>query len=153
MIAANLKDIARYKGLGENLDEAIEWLLGSDWKALPDGKHAIDGERIFAIAQHYPSKLLQECRFETHRRYIDIQLLASGAELIDVRIVDGLTVQDPYAPDIELYRNPEPGSYHSLLMVPGAVAILFPEDAHRPCVAIAGVPIAVHKVVVKVEIS
>jgi len=51
-----------------------------------------------------------------------------------------------------LYRNPEPGSYHSLLMVPGAVAILFTEDAHRPCVAIAGVPIAVHKVVVKVEI-
>ncbi len=50
------------------------------------------------IARHYHSKLLQECRFETHRRSIDIQLLASGAELIDVRIVDGLTVQDLYAP-------------------------------------------------------
>jgi YhcH/YjgK/YiaL family protein len=153
MIAANLKDIARYKGLGENLDEAIEWLLGSDWKTLPDGKHAIDGERIFAIVQHYPSKTLQECRFETHRRYIDIQMLASGAELMDVRIVDGLTVQEPYTPDIEFYRSPEPGSYHSLLMMPGEAVILFPEDAHRPCVAIAGVPIAVHKVVVKVEIS
>jgi len=69
-----------------------------------------------------------------------------------VRIIEGLAVTEPYRPDIEFYATPEAGSYHSILLVPGSVAILFPEDAHRPCIAIEGVPIAVHKIVLKVAI-
>ena len=152
MIATNLRNIGRYKGLGENLDEAIDWLSGSDWKNLLDGKHEINGENVYAIVSHYPSKPADVCRFETHRQYIDIQLVASGAELIEVRTAEGLKVAEAYKPDIEFYAAPESGSYDTLLMVPGAVAILFPEDAHRPCIAIEGVPIAIHKVVIKVAI-
>ena len=152
MIAANLKDIGRYRGLSANLDEAIDWLLHSSWKNLPDGKHEIDDDRVFAIVQHYPSKPAEICRFETHRQYIDIQMVVSGAELMEVRIIEGLAVTEPYRPDIEFYATPEAGSYHSILLVPGSVAILFPEDAHRPCIAIEGVPIAVHKIVLKVAI-
>ena len=152
MIATNLKNIARYKSLGGNLDVAIDWLLQSDWKNMPEGKHEIDGQRIFAIVQRYPSKAAEACRFEAHRDYIDIQMVISGAELMEVRTREGLAVAEPYKPDIEFYANPEAGEYDTLLLVPGAAAILFPEDAHKPCVAIEGVPIAVHKIVLKVAL-
>jgi len=131
---------------------AIDWLLQSDWRSLPEGKHEIDDQRIFAIVQHYPSKAAELCRFEAHRDYIDIQMVISGAELMEVRTREGLAVTEPYKPDIEFYANPEAGEYDTLLLVPGAVAILLPEDAHKPCLAIEGVPIAVHKIVLKVAL-
>ena len=152
MIATSLRDLRRYRDLGGNLAEAIDWLLGSDWKSLPEGKHAVDGDRVFAIVQRYPSKPAEKCRFETHRQYIDIQMVVSGAELMEVRAAEDLTVTEPYKPDIEFYATPDAGSCHTVLLAPGSLAILFPEDAHRPCVAIGGIPAAVHKIVLKVAI-
>lgn len=152
MIVTNLSDIARYRGLSANLDKAMAWLMAGDWESLPDGKREIDGEKVFALVQHYNSKAMENCRFETHRNYIDIQMLVSGAEIMEVRPAEGLAVTEPYKPDIEFYATPEPGSVHAVLLAPGMAAILFPEDAHRPCIAVGGVPKAVHKIVLKVAL-
>ena len=152
MIATNLKDLRRYRDLGGNLAEAIDWLLAGGWESLPEGKHAVNGDQVFAIVQRYASKPAEKCRFETHRRYIDIQMVVSGAELMEVRAAEGLDVTEPYKPDVEFYAAPEAGSSHTVLLGPGSLAILFPEDAHRPCVAIGGVPAAIHKIVLKVAV-
>jgi biofilm protein TabA len=152
MIVTNLSDIERYRGLGINLDKAIAWLLAGGWGGLPDGKLEIDGTNVFALVQHYDSKTIENCRFETHRKYVDIQMLVSGTEIMEVRPIDGLVVAESYKPDIELYAAPEAGSVHAVLLAPGTAAILFPEDAHRPCIAIGGIPVAVHKIVLKVAL-
>jgi len=152
MIVTNLGEIARYRGLGANLDKAIAWIQAGGWESLPDGKLEIESEKVFALVQHYDSRMPENCRFETHRNYIDIQMLVSGTELVEVRPAVGLAVKEPYKPDIEFYAAPEPGSVHSILLSPGTAAILFPEDAHRPCIAKGGLPGPVHKIVLKVAL-
>ena len=150
MIIADMKDLGRYKGLNGNLDKAITWLQAGGWEKLPIGQCVIDGESVYALVQDYLSKTAADCRFESHRAYIDIQLLVSGREIMEVRSIDGLEVTESYKPDIEFYATPAGKTAHSILLEAGRAAILFPEDAHRPCIAAEGKPEAVRKIVIKV---
>jgi YhcH/YjgK/YiaL family protein len=108
----------------------------------------VDGKNIFALHQSYTTKPVNEGRFEAHRRYIDLQYIASGTELIRIApLPEGITT-DPYdsETDLEFFHLKE-GS--DLLLKPGMVAIIYPEDLHAPNLA-NGDPALVQKVVVKV---
>jgi len=152
MIVTTLKALPRYKALGANLAKAIDWLGAGGWDKLPDGKHEIDGSTVYALVSHYESKSLADARYETHRDYIDIQLLVSGKEIVQARAPDGLAVTEPWKPDIEFYATPTPGTDNELFLAPGIAMVFFPEDAHRPGIAAGGISKPIHKVVVKVAI-
>lgn len=149
MIATPIENLGRYKALGPNLATAISWLEAGGWESLPEGRHEIAGTEVYALVSRYASKAPQEARYETHRDYIDIQLLVSGRETVEARSAVGLSVSVPYKPDIEFYDFPEPGTCHEFLLAPGTALVFFPEDAHRPGLARDGVPEPIHKVVVK----
>ena len=111
----------------------------------------IAGKKIFALHQSYLTKPLSEGRYEAHKRFIDLQYIQTGTELIRVAPrLEGIEgkATEPYdrTRDLEFFQLTE-GS--NLLMKPGMVAILYPEDLHAPCLA-NGEPALVQKVVVKV---
>ena len=150
MIATPLAYLGRYKPLSPNLAKAISWLEAGGWDALPEGRHEIAGTEVYALVSRYNSKTPEDARYETHRDYIDIQVVVSGQEIVEARTAEGLVVSVPYKPDIEYFATPEPGTCHKLLLSPGTALIFFPEDAHRPGLARGGVPEPIHKVVLKV---
>lgn len=152
MIATSLTHIDRYRGLSASLDAAIDWLVSGAWKDLPVGRKDIDGDRLYALVQAYDSKLSAEARYEAHRAYLDIQVVLAGAEVIEVADVASLTVSTPYRPDVEHYATPEPNPCYSMRMGPGDALVLFPEDAHRPGLAIDGKSGPVKKLVLKIAI-
>ena len=149
MIASAIDKLDRYKGISANLDKGIDWLLSGAWKGLSPGKYEIDGARVYALVSAYAAKSEDQARYETHRDYLDIQLLSAGAEIIEVREARGLQVSVPYKPDIEFYTTPSPNPCFSMRMEPGLALVLFPEDAHRPCLAAPGWTGEIGKVVVK----
>jgi YhcH/YjgK/YiaL family protein len=151
MIATNVKHIGKYKGLSPLLDKAFDWVMAGGWEALPEGKHEIEGASLYAIVQRYDSKLAEKCRFETHRRYIDIQMLVSGTEIMEAADPSSLRVSEPYKPDAEFYSSPAAGPCCSFVCSKGDALVFFPEDAHRPCIAKDGRPEPIHKIVLKVE--
>ncbi|HWP67684.1 MAG TPA: YhcH/YjgK/YiaL family protein [Rectinemataceae bacterium] len=152
MISTQLETISRYKGLSPNLDRAIRWLEAGGLESFPEGRVEIDGGKVYALVQRYPTKALGDCRYEAHRNYIDIQLLLSGREIIQVRTVGGLDILEPYKPDIEFFKTPPAGTAHEMLLQAGTALILYPEDAHRPCIAVGGISEPAHKIVVKVAV-
>jgi biofilm protein TabA len=106
----------------------------------------------FALEQAYRSKPdTPEARWESHRRYIDVQVVVAGEELMEVTETSGLELAEDLTPgkDLLFYRPWGPGS--RLRMAAGGVAVFFPEDAHRPSLAF-GAPLLVRKVVVKVPV-
>ena len=153
MIIASIQDLGKYKGLDRNLDKAFAWLQAGGYEKLPVGRQEIDGDRVYALVQEYESKLASTCRFETHRVYTDIQLLVSGREIVEARAAKGLEVAEAYKPDIEYYSTPSGLPAHSILLEAGLAAVFFPEDAHRPCLAIGGKPEAIRKIVIKVAME
>ena len=49
---------------------------------MEDGRHPIDGEAIFALVSTYETEPEGARSFEAHRKYIDVQYLLSGREII-----------------------------------------------------------------------
>lgn len=153
MIATTISQLARYKGLGRHLDRAIDWLANEDWQnKLEEGRYTIDQDNVYALYQKYLTKLPEEVLFETHRQYIDIQILLEGEELIEVRPSDGLIVSVPYVVDIEFLRVPADPS-HICYLQPGIALVFFPEDAHRPTLAVHNQIRQCRKLVLKVRVN
>ncbi|OQB98044.1 MAG: Toxin-antitoxin biofilm protein TabA [Spirochaetes bacterium ADurb.Bin110] len=152
MIVSMLSELSRYRGLSKNLDIAFDWLHKGLWRQLSTGKYSIEGDVVFALIQEYTAKEHSECRFESHREYIDIQMMISGKEIIEVLPVNALKVIEPYKPDIEFYALPTDRNANVLAMNAEQLAIFFPEDAHRPCMKAGALAESVRKVVVKVAI-
>jgi YhcH/YjgK/YiaL family protein len=131
------------------LQEALEFLRGTDLAALPAGRHDIDGDRIFALVQEYTTKPPDQCAWESHRMYMDVQYVISGVERMGYLNLTQAREREPYdsARDVAFY---EPGADY-VTIAAGMLAIFGPEDVHAPCGA-AGSPSAVKKVVVKVAL-
>ena len=152
MIVCMLREMSRYRGLSKNLDIAFDWLSQKSWKTLAAGKHPIQGDEVFALVQEYATKDPAVCRFETHKKYIDIQMIVEGEEIIEAMPAEFLKSAEPYVTDIEYYSAPAGHNAHPLAMVPECCAVFFPEDAHRPGLRIGGEARQVKKIVVKVSV-
>lgn len=153
MIFAKIDDLMRYAQINPLFVKAFDWLRNTDLTKLEEGKVAVCGSYVFANVQKYATKNLDEAKFEAHRNYIDIQLVISGTERIDISDEKNLSLTEKYNPekDIEFFDN-ECKNFQSVTLTPGFACILFPEDAHRPCVTPDGKKFSqVHKICMKIK--
>ena len=148
MILDQLDNSARYDSLHPSFAEAFAWLKTQVISKLPTGRTDIAGDRLYVNVMREKGRGLEVAKFETHRRYIDIQYMAEGHDLM------GWMHSEPgmkglgydKAKDYELYSD------RPTIWVPvpeGHFAVFFPEDVHAP---MAGTE-AMVKVVVKVRIE
>lgn len=137
---------------GDTWKTAFEFLqkMGPDTKV---GKVIIDGANLYAGVDVYETKELEECLFEGHRKYIDIQVLLSGMEFIDWAPKSELESKIAYCSDAdcEFFDDPEFVGGRILLR-PGMFAVFNPEDGHMPQACVEQ-PSTVRKVVMKVLVS
>lgn len=130
MVTDRLTQAALYRTLSPRIAAAFDYVTSTDFAALPDGRHDVDGDRIFALVQRYATKPLAEGRWEAHRRHIDLQVVVQGAERIGYVSIDQLTAE-PYdeAKDLTWLA----GSAEQSIAVPaGHFMLLWPGDAHMP---------------------
>ena len=150
MILDLLAHAAPYERLHAGFSSAFAFLRRSDLATLAAGRHAIDGDRSYAIVQDYDTLPLAEGRLEVHRRFIDIQYVISGEELIGYAPLAGQPEAVPYVPDKDLAFLLGPAD--PIPLRAGQFAIFFPHDAHMPG-RTGGAPVKVRKVVVKVAVT
>jgi YhcH/YjgK/YiaL family protein len=150
MILDSIANREIYEPLGRRFAAGLNWLSTFD-AALGDGRIAIDGDDLFALVQSYATTPGSEKRFESHRRYADIQFVASGRERILHTDTDALTVRTEYDSQSDILFYDEPGASSSILLGPGHFTILWPGDAHKPG-CMAGGRDEVKKVVIKVRL-
>lgn len=147
MIFDHLSHQALSRNAHPRLAPAFDYLLNFD-PATPVGKYPIAGDTIFALVQEYQTAPAEEKSFESHRRFLDVQYLVEGAEVIYHSPLDLLKVTTEYQEDDDyaLYTGPRD---QALILRPGYWAVFFPQDAHIPCCA-HGAPARARKVVIKV---
>lgn len=147
MILDRLDNIERYATAHPGFPAAFRWLGTVDVRSLPTGRTEIAGDRLYASVMREPGHGQAGARFETHRRYIDIQYLAAGSDLMGWTHATPSLASLGYdaARDLEFYADPV-GLW---IPVPaGHFVVFFPEDAHAP---MAGTGPMV-KVVIKVAV-
>ncbi len=151
MIYGTLDEIERYAAAIPRFETVCEF-LARDLGSLPDGKVVLDGDNAYASFATYATKPADGARFESHDRYIDIQLVLDGEELCGVAPGLGETgVVAPYDAAGDIRFLAPPPRYSSVVLRKGLFAVFFPDDAHMPGIA-AGNPVQTRKCVVKIKV-
>jgi biofilm protein TabA len=113
------------------------------------GRHELAGG-AFALEQAYMSKRREETFFESHKRYIDVQVIIEGEESIEVADIAKLTLKEDFTPGKDLLAYQMFRAASALRMQAGDVAVFFPVDGHISLVVKE--PDFVRKIVVKVPV-
>ncbi len=151
MIVTDLEHIEQQAQLTPSLTKAIAFLRKRDIRDLADGKVEIDGDRVYAIIQRYETIRTNAPKFEYHRKYLDVQFIASGEETIGWIPAESMTVSEAYDTDKDICFGAAAGKWTPLHLQAGQLAILRPEDGHAPKLA-SGKPSPVMKIVVKIAV-
>lgn len=149
MIFDTIKNASTYYSLNEKIATALNYLEGNDLIDAKNGKYAIDGEDIFVIIQDYETKPLAQGKWESHKKYIDIQFIISGSEKIGCTSINSLVLSEKYDDNRDLVFYTGNGDF--LTLHQNDFAIFYPQDAHMPCIALEEASY-VKKAVVKIKI-
>ena len=154
MIFGSIQNLERDRiTLPNALLRGLDYLRDTDFSKLPAGKYDIEGTGMVALVQDNLTAPRVERKAEAHRKYIDIQYVLSGTEIIGYGLANSANevLDDKLEEkDAIFFRNIK--QEIDLILTGGMYAIFFPTDVHRPgCVH--GEPSQVRKVVVKVLVS
>ncbi len=107
---------------------------------------------MFAIEQVYRSKPRAEGFFESHRKYIDIQVVLAGEELMEVAEIGHLPVKTPFDADRDVIIYGDFAGASVLRFRAGEAGVYFPADGHMPGLMGASGSQLVRKTVGKVPV-
>lgn len=151
MIKDNIVNAKKYQ-------ESLKFRLGFEFledisPKIANGKYEILGKKVFATVQEYTSKTPDECKFEAHRKYIDIQYIIKGEEQIGVCGIENFSPLTEYdcEKDIIFLHKKEIAMPKFIHLQEKEFAIFMPKDAHMPSICLDA-PCVVKKVVVKIEV-
>ena len=150
MIVTDVNHIEEQLRMTPELKKAVDFLIRTDLPRLADGRTEIDGDRVFALVQRYETLSHGAPRFEYHRKYIDIQVIVSGVEIICWTDADRLEVAEPYNEGKDICFGTAK-TWTPVRLEAGQLAVFWPSDAHAPKQS-AGAPVQVMKIVVKVGV-
>jgi len=153
MILGHIKNFAAEKNfLSSSLQKGFNFLYSTDFANLPEGKIDIDGENVFATISQYQPEPKNERRPESHCRYIDIQYIIAGEEVIGyANFSDKFEIAQDWLAEKDLLFYKKISNEIDLTLSAGMYAVFFPWDIHRPsCMSVPG--ISVRKVVVKIKL-
>jgi biofilm protein TabA len=90
----------------------------------------------FVLEQAYISKNKEDCFFESHKKYIDIQYVFEGEEIMEVEKLSNLQVTTAYKEDLDYAKYSQSKDSSVLKIRENELAIFYPQDAHMPCIKI-----------------
>lgn len=148
MIIDSFENIRQYEAVLPDLQKGLEAIRNAD--QLPVGNYPFEGGRF--MIQEGTTKSISQGDFESHRKFIDVQIILSGCEEIAWQDVKNLTVTKPYDPEKDAAKYAGDKSHH-ILVSAGMFWAAFPRDGHRAVVHTGDVPHTYRKIVMKLPVK
>jgi YhcH/YjgK/YiaL family protein len=148
MIVDKTDNLKLYTHLGSKFQKAFSFITDPELMLLNNGKYEIDGDNVFALVSEYKTKDELDRKLEAHRKYIDLQFMAKGTELIGYApfYKQELIIEYNEEKDVAFFN----GDRSFIKMEHGMFAVLFPYELHMPGIK-SSMCEDVKKVVVKVK--
>lgn len=155
MIIGYLSNVEKEMSLyPEALQKGLRFLQEQDLAALPIGKHEVEGSTIYVSVAEYETEPKEKRRLEAHVKYIDIQYIQAGEEIIGCGPLAEVSevLEDKLAEkDVIFYKSVARETESKLTA--GMFAVYFPWDVHRPNCRAGAEAGKVRKMVVKIAVS
>ena len=148
MIYDNINSLRKYIGVIPHLEEVLSYLDNNDLYDLPFERIDIN-DNVYLAKQKYIGKDRKDAGVESHKKYIDIQVMLKGRESMYYGLYnDNLKVSIDYddSKDImfydEVFNNKVEVSKDEFV-------VFFKEDIHQPGIKVSDEEI--NKVVIKIR--
>lgn len=137
--------------LGHTVARSVAWIR--NLPAEPkEGRHALWDDEIYALVLRYTTGDAADSRFETHRKYVDLQYTLAGAETIEWAPRSSLAHDGEYDAAKDLLFHHSGPAMGRVIKAAGLFSIYTPVDAHRGKIRAPGFESA-FKLVVKIPVS
>lgn len=149
MIFDNIENWKNYFGTSPHFHEVFE-VLATINTEKPNGEYRVNDFCYYKVMM-YDTKC-NPTIIESHKKEIDIQVILSGKERIKIYSLDEVVITSPYETetDCQFYKSiKEPNL--ELNLVPGKMAIFFPQDIHGCQYAINNSAETIKKIVIKID--
>ena len=80
----------------ERVDKAIEYLRKIDVNEADAGNRVEVNDNFFYNIQSYETSYAEKCELESHRKYVDIQIIVTGRECMDLVDISRLSLKKSY---------------------------------------------------------
>lgn len=154
MIKDHIRNSSAYRPLGRAMATAMDYLAKTDFLSLAPGEYEIDGRRLFAVVQRKVLKPLADAMWESHHKYIDVQYVAKGNEVMGcVSMETAPPIAIEYDPKTDLVFYKTSGDF--VLVREREFAVFTPQDIHAPALKDASRhdDAEVLKVIVKIAVD
>lgn len=111
------------------------------------------GGGVFVSEECYASKARADGFFESHRKYIDVQIMFEGAELMEIADIGTMKARAEYDPARDLITYEDNTDASALRVFPGQAAVFFPSDVHMPTLRVREAGGIVRKCVIKIPVA
>jgi YhcH/YjgK/YiaL family protein len=134
---------------GEVFDELFEQLK-SYTLDTPNGVYKNHKDFYFKVMS-YETKLTSNIT-ESHRKEVDVQILLAGKEGIKIFNSNDVAISQMYdeTTDCQFY-NPISTPVSEINLIPGYMAVFFPDDIHNPQYAVNSNIETLKKIVIKID--
>lgn len=150
MIFDTIDNLEYYSILHPAFADAADFIRENDLSMISEGRYELPGGAYVSV-DSYMTREAGECMMECHRKYIDIQMVASGMEIIETCSVKQCSSENyNEKKDFQKLEGPADAL---LVMSPGYFAVFFPGDAHRPQIQADDESEKVKKIVFKLPVS
>ena len=149
MILDKISNATLYNGLHPDFEKVFRFIKENDLATIELGKHSIDDDQVFVVVMEYDTQTTEECKAETHKKYIDIQYMIEGAEHIGVKSLHDEIPTTPYNQEGDFM-------FYTLENLPTIqlhkehFAIFYPDDIHKTMIQIES-PKRLRKAVFKIR--
>ncbi|MCD7817298.1 MAG: YhcH/YjgK/YiaL family protein [Bacteroides sp.] len=137
--------------MSDDVSKAIQFLQSTDFSDISSGRYNLDELSYYNVDVYMPKKF-GDGRFESHRKYIDVQYIVDGEERIYVSDIQDLNILEPYDEDKDVIFYENNGKGREVILRGGEYAVFYPKDGHMSSMA-SDIPQQVKKVVVKVPVK
>ena len=153
MFSGELSLLRKYQDhLNERVYKYLEMLRNANWDEMTDGRMELyDGD--YMNIETGMTKPVEECRWEAHRRHLDIQYVVTGAEDVEwAPLLLGKVEEDRPDDDVYFYAAESIAAGATIHHQAGRFSIFTPEDLHRPLLTPQDTA-SIRKAVVKVSLK
>lgn len=149
IIVDRLANAEPYTGMHPRFEKAFAFLRRGDLPELAEGRHEIDGDRLFCLISDGEGRGREEAPLEAHRKYIDIQYVMAGTDEMGWKPTAACEIVEVrYDPEKDIaFFGDAPQTWTPVPA--GSFAIFFPRDAHAPLVGSG----RIHKAVLKIAVE
>jgi YhcH/YjgK/YiaL family protein len=152
MILDKISNFEQYKFNSNQIYKALKLLFENEFADLDPGKYVLDGDRLFYMVNEYETTLKDSNELEFHKKYIDVQFMLKGSEIIKHKLFEDEKPSKEYSSDND-FGMAKVKKFSKILLTQGDFAIFYPNDLHMPGFSSSEKASKIKKIVFKIQIQ